>query len=167
MVEYRETIVIEVDRSRVWMAINDPGILESCIPGCQEFSGTSEDGYSARVTLKIGPVKATFNGTVQLEDVVDGTSCTIIGEGQGGVAGFAKGSAKVKLVDATEGTEMTYEVDARVGGKIARLGSRLIKGSAKKIADEFFQRLRDELTDSGHPEDEGVQVVDSVTAHSQ
>ena len=146
MVEYSATKIIEAERSCVWAAINDPEILKQCIPGCQEFEGNSAEGYSAVVTQKIGPVKATFRGNVELIDVVDETSCTIVGEGKGGAAGFAKGSAKVALRDADEGTELTYEIDARVGGKIAQIGSRLVKGAAKKVADEFFSRLQDQFS---------------------
>ncbi len=150
MIEYGGTALIEADRSRVWAAINDPEILQTCIPGCKEFSGSPEDGFSAVVTLKIGPVKATFRGTVELSDLVSQSSCVIVGEGKGGAAGFAKGSAKVSLRDAGEGTELTYDVDARVGGKIAQIGSRLVKGTAKKVADEFFRRLQARLDGSVH-----------------
>ena len=148
MVEYSGNTLIEADRSRVWAAINDPEILQACIPGCKEFSGTAEEGFSAVVTQKIGPVKATFRGTVELSDVVFETSCTIAGEGKGGAAGFAKGSAAVSLADAEGGTELIYDVNARVGGKIAQIGSRLVKGAAKKVADEFFRRLKAELSET-------------------
>lgn len=145
MVDYCEAKAITADRHEVWAAINDPEVLKACIPGCKEFTGSLADGYTAVVTAKIGPVKATFQGNVNLEDVVDGESCTIVGEGKGGVAGFAKGSAKVKLKDVKEGTELSYEVDARIGGKVAQMGSRLVRGAAKKVADSFFTKLQAHL----------------------
>lgn len=150
MVQYHEAKLIAADRRRVWAAINDPEILQSCITGCKEFSGTQKEGYTAVVTAKIGPVNATFNGVVSLEDIVEDVSCTIVGEGKGGVAGFAKGSAKVNLKDAEGGTELSYDVDARIGGKIAQMGSRLVRGAAKKVADEFFTKLQLQLNENNH-----------------
>lgn len=145
MIEHSGTTAISASRKIVWGAINDPELLMKCIPGCTEFSGTAAEGYLATVTQKIGPVKATFRGSVELTDVVLETSCTIVGKGKGGAAGFAKGFAKVSLKDIEGGTEVTYSVDARIGGKIAQIGSRLLRGFAKKIADEFFRRLQTEL----------------------
>lgn len=137
--------LIPTDRETVWKAINDPQLLKACIPGCQELEETDEGeggGYAAKVQAKIGPVKAVFNGHVRLEDVVVPESYTIIGEGKGGAAGFAKGNAKVHLeaVDAGN-TKLTYTADAQVGGKLAQLGSRLIQGTARKYADDFFANL--------------------------
>lgn len=145
MIEYSGKTSIAVTRNIVWSAINNPEILKACIPGCTEFTGTPEKGYLAVVTQKIGPVKATFRGNVQLTDIFQEESCTIVGEGKGGAAGFAKGLAKVSLKDIEGGTEVTYTVDARIGGKIAQIGSRLVKGVAKKVADEFFKRLQAKL----------------------
>lgn len=135
--------VIAADRMTVWNALNDPDILKASIPGCQELTGSVEEGYAATVTQKVGPVKATFKGHVTLSDIVPGESYTISGEGKGGAAGFAKGAARVSLVDSADGgTGLAYEVDAKVGGKIAQLGSRIIDGFAKKMADQFFTNFQ-------------------------
>ncbi len=134
---------IAADRATVWAALNDAETLKACIPGCEELTGSPEDGFSAVVKQKVGPVKATFKGDVVLSDVVPETSYTISGEGKGGVAGFAKGAAQVALADHPEGgTELTYSVDAKVGGKLAQLGSRLVDSFATKMADQFFERFQ-------------------------
>ena len=117
-------------------------MLKSAIPGCQELTGSPEEGFEATVKQKVGPVSATFHGRVALSDVVPLTSYTITGEGKGGAAGFAKGSAAVALADSEGGTLLTYDVTANVGGKLAQLGSRLIDGFAKKMADSFFDNFR-------------------------
>ena len=130
---------IAAPREVVWAALNDPEVLKSAIPGCQELTGTPESGFEAIVKQKVGPVSATFQGKVQLTDVVPLTSYTIAGEGKGGAAGFAKGEAAVALADGEDGgTLLSYNVKANVGGKLAQLGSRLIDGFAKKMADGFF-----------------------------
>jgi uncharacterized protein len=134
--------LIAADRQRVWEALNDPAILKAAIPGCQEMTGTPGEGFEAVVKQKVGPVSATFKGAVQLSNVVPGESYTITGEGKGGAAGFAKGGADVKLEDAEGGTMLTYDVKASVGGKLAQLGSRIIDGFAKKMADQFFDDFR-------------------------
>lgn len=137
---------IAADRQAVWAALNDPEVLKACIPGCEELTGTPEDGFEATVKQKVGPVKATFKGSVALSDVVPGEGYTISGEGKGGVAGFAKGGAKVQLADHPEGgTELTYDVEAKVGGKIAQLGSRLVDSFATRMADQFFERFQNHL----------------------
>jgi uncharacterized protein len=137
--ELTGTRLIAADRATVWAALNDPEILKEAIPGCQEMSGNPEEGFAATVKQKVGPVSATFKGAVQLSNVVVGESYTISGEGKGGAAGFAKGGADVRLEDAEGGTLLTYDVKASVGGKLAQLGSRLIDGFAKKMADQFFE----------------------------
>lgn len=134
--------VIAASRQDVWRALNDPEVLRACIPGCDELAGSPEEGFEAKVTQKVGPVKATFRGAVQISDVVEAESYRISGEGKGGVAGFASGGAVVTLADVEGGTELSYDVDARVGGKIAQLGSRLIDSFARKMADQFFERFR-------------------------
>ncbi|ABD56294.1 CoxG family protein [Jannaschia sp. CCS1] len=145
---------IAADRAEVWAALNDAETLKACIPGCEELTGTPEDGFEAVVKQKVGPVKATFKGGVTLSDVVPGESYTISGEGKGGVAGFAKGGAKVHLADHPEGgTELTYDVDAKVGGKIAQLGSRLVNSFATKMADQFFERFQERLEGGGDVEE--------------
>jgi uncharacterized protein len=139
--ELEGTKTIAADRAKVWEKLNDADVLRACIPGCQELTGTPEDGFAATVVQKVGPVKATFKGEVALSNVVPGQSYTITGEGKGGVAGFAKGGADVALTDVAGGTELTYRVTAQVGGKLAQLGNRIIGGFARKMADEFFDRF--------------------------
>jgi len=131
-------VTLPADRQAVWAALNDPMVLRACIPGCQELEKISDTEFQAIAKISIGPVKATFKGGVTLTDLVPPDSYTISGEGQGGVAGWAKGGAKVRLEDAEGGTRLIYDVDANVGGKIAQLGGRLVNGVAKKYADEFF-----------------------------
>jgi uncharacterized protein len=129
----------------VWSAILNPEVLKSCIPGCESMTGTPETGFEAVVVQKVGPVKARFTGAVQLSDMVPGKGLTISGEGKGGPAGFAKGGAKVELEPVGEGTRLTYTVEANVGGKLAQLGSRIIDGFAKKMADQFFENFKNAL----------------------
>ncbi len=134
--------VIAADIDTVWTHLNNPDTLKACIPGCEELTGSAEEGFAAVVKQKVGPVKATFKGEVTLENVVPGESYTITGEGKGGVAGFAKGGADVKLRSVEGGTELAYDVQAKVGGKLAQLGNRIIGGFARKMADEFFERFQ-------------------------
>ncbi len=126
------------DRKTVWKALNDPEILKVCIPGCETLEKISDTEFQAVVKLTIGPVSARFKGKVRLDDLDPPNSYTIAGEGEGGVAGFAKGSAAVSLSDVAEGTKLSYKASAATGGKIAQLGQRLVAGSAKKTADQFF-----------------------------
>ncbi len=147
--EMSGTREIAAPRATVWAALNDPDVLRACIPGCQELTGSPEDGFEATVVQKVGPVKATFKGGVTLEDVVPPESYRLVGEGKGGAAGFAKGAADVKLTEIPEGTELAYTVDAKVGGKLAQLGSRIVDGFAKKMADQFFERFKDEVEGAG------------------
>ena len=129
-------------RTAVWRALNDPEVLKACIPGCSELSGSPQQGFEATVTQKVGPVKATFKGSIELSEIVEPESYTISGQGKGGAAGFAKGSAKVRLAEVEGGTELGYEVEARVGGKLAQIGSRIISGVARKLTNEFFERFQ-------------------------
>jgi uncharacterized protein len=129
---------IAAPRQRVWEALNDPEVLRQCIPGCEEIAKLSDVEWTAKVTAKVGPVKAKFGGKVTLSDLDPPNGYTITGEGTGGAAGFAKGGAAVKLVDAGVGTLLSYTVKAQVGGKLAQIGSRLIDGASRKLADEFF-----------------------------
>jgi carbon monoxide dehydrogenase subunit G len=130
-------VQIDAPRDVVWAKLNDPEILQASIPGCDKLEKT-EDGFRASAKIKIGPVSARFSGKVVLSDLDPPNGYRISGEGEGGVAGFAKGGAVVRLVENEGGTLLTYEVDAQIGGKLAQLGQRLINGSAKKISDEFF-----------------------------
>lgn len=132
---------IAADRATVWAALLNPDVLKECVPGAQEVTGTPDDGFEATVTQKVGPVKATFKGQVTLLDRVEPESLTLSGEGKGGAAGFAKGEARVRLEESDEGTRLIYEVEAKVGGKLAQLGSRIVDGFAKKMADQFFANL--------------------------
>jgi carbon monoxide dehydrogenase subunit G len=140
--ELSGTRVIAADIDTVWAHLNSPETLMACIPGCEELTGSPEEGFAAVVKQKVGPVKATFKGEVVLENVIPGQSYTITGEGKGGVAGFAKGGADVVLKTVEGGTELTYEAQAKVGGKLAQLGNRIIGGFARKMADEFFERFQ-------------------------
>jgi len=135
--------VIAADRATVWQHLNSAETLMACIPGCEELTGSPEEGFEAVVKQKVGPVSATFKGKVTLSDIVAPESYTISGEGKGGVAGFAKGGAKVRLAEVPEGTELTYEVEAKVGGKLAQLGNRIINGFAKKMTDSFFETFQE------------------------
>ena len=128
-------------REAVWAALNDPEVLKQCIPGCEEIVKTSDTEMTAKVSAKVGPVSAKFTGSVTLSDMDPPNGYTISGEGKGGVAGFAKGGAKVRLSPDGDGTLLTYEVSASVGGKLAQIGARLIDATAKKMAEEFFGRL--------------------------
>ncbi|SDW99747.1 CoxG family protein [Litoreibacter albidus] len=134
---------INADVATVWAALLDPEVLKACVPGCQEMAGSPEEGFEATVVQKVGPVKATFKGAVQMTDVVAPTSMTISGEGKGGAAGFAKGGADVRLEAQGDMTVLHYDVEAKVGGKLAQLGSRIIDGFAKKMADQFFNNFQD------------------------
>jgi uncharacterized protein len=129
---------IPASRQRVWEALNDPDVLKQCIPGCQSLEKVSDTEFNGRVVASVGPVRATFGGKVTLSDLDPPQSYTITGEGSGGVAGFAKGGAKVNLAEAGAETLLTYDVQAQVGGKLAQIGSRLIDGVARKMANDFF-----------------------------
>ena len=128
-------------REKVWAALNDPEILKACIPGCQSLDKIGDNEFSAVATNKVGPVKATFKGKVRLIDLDPPNGYKIQGEGDGGIAGFAKGGAVVRLSDKDGGTLLTYNVEAQIGGKLAQLGQRLINGAAKKLADDFFVKF--------------------------
>ena len=130
-------VELPATRQVVWEALNDPEVLKACIPGCQSLEKVG-DSLQAVAKVKVGPVAATFKGKVDLLDLDPPNGYRISGEGEGGVAGFAKGGATVKLSDIPEGTKLAYDVEAQVGGKIAQLGARLIDGVAKKMADQFF-----------------------------
>jgi carbon monoxide dehydrogenase subunit G len=140
---------IAAPRQRVWEALNDPEMLRQCIPGCEEIVKVSDVEWTAKVTAKVGPVKAKFAGKVTLSDLDPPNGYTITGEGTGGAAGFAKGGAAVKLVDQGAGTLLTYTVKAQVGGKLAQIGSRLIDGTARKLAEEFFSAFAALLSGPG------------------
>ena len=133
--------VINASQATVWAALNNPEVLRQCIPGCKEIEQISPTELRAKATIKVGPITATFGGTVTFSDVDEPNGYTITGEGQGGVAGFAKGSARVRLEPVGATTILHYDVRADVGGKIAQLGSRLIDSTARKLAGEFFEKF--------------------------
>ncbi len=140
---------IAAPKEVVWAALLDRDVLKEAVPGCQEMEGSAEEGFTATVVQKVGPVKATFKGGVTLSDIVEGESLTLSGEGKGGPAGFAKGGAKVRLEPVEAGTKLVYDVEAKVGGKLAQLGSRIIDGFAKKMADQFFTRFQETVEGPG------------------
>jgi uncharacterized protein len=135
--EYR----IAAPQRKVWDALNDSDVLKQCIAGCEEMQKTSPTEFTARVQARVGPVSARFNGKVTLTDLDPPNGYKISGEGQGGVAGFAKGSADVRLAPDGDATKLTYKVNAQVGGKLAQIGSRLIDSTAHKYADDFFAKF--------------------------
>ena len=136
---------IPAPRQKVWIALNDPQVLRACIPGCETLERTGDDSFKATAAVKIGPISARFNGAVQLLDRDEPNSYRIQGEGQGGVAGFAKGGAIVRLADEGPFTVLNYAVQAQGGGKIAQLGGRLIDATSKQMADQFFDRFTAEV----------------------
>jgi carbon monoxide dehydrogenase subunit G len=136
---------IAAPRQVVWEALNDTTILKSSIPGCESLEKTGDNQMKATAAVKLGPISARFNGAVTLSDIDAPNGYTITGEGQGGVAGFAKGGAKVFLTDDAGATLLKYEVNAQVGGKLAQLGARLIDATAKQMAEQFFTKFSDEV----------------------
>ena len=154
--EYR----ISAPRDKVWEALNDPEILKICIPGCEELNKDSETELSAKVSTKVGPVSAKFVGKVTLSDINPPEGYNISGEGQGGVAGFAKGGANVKLSEDGDETVLTYTATAQVGGKLAQIGSRLIDSTAKKMANQFFSKFAEEV---GAEATAGTKADDKTT----
>ncbi|MBN35515.1 MAG: carbon monoxide dehydrogenase [Rhodospirillaceae bacterium] len=143
---------INAPRETVWQALNDPEILKQCISGCQELDKESDTALTAKVKTKIGPVSATFKGKVSLTDLDPPKGYTISGEGQGGVAGFAKGGARVTLEEDGSATVLRYVADGQVGGKLAQVGARLVEGSARKVADDFFKTFNDLVGTAETPE---------------
>lgn len=136
---------LAITQQQAWDALNDPEVLKLCIPGCDKVEPTGENQYAVGMAVKIGPVSAKFSGKITLSDIVPPQSYTIGFDGQGGVAGFGKGKAQVNLQPSEGGCELSYTVNAQVGGKIAQLGQRLIDGAAKGMAEDFFKRFDDEM----------------------
>jgi carbon monoxide dehydrogenase subunit G len=152
-----DTRTIEADKATVWAALLNPEVLKECVPGATEVTGSPEEGFEAVVTQKVGPVKATFKGAVTVSNMTLHESLTLTGEGKGGAAGFAKGSADVRLDEADGVTTLSYDVEAKVGGKLAQLGSRIVDGFAKKMADQFFARL-EEVIEGPKEDDEAPEA---------
>ena len=153
--ELQEEIFINAPRDVVYAALNDPDILKQCIPGCQELTKESDTELAAKVTLKVGPVKANLSGDVTLDPSNAPAHFSLSGEGNGGVAGFAKGGADVELIEQDGGTLLKYTAKADVGGKLAQLGSRLIVSTSKKLAKNFFEEFNTVLVGEGGEENEG------------
>jgi carbon monoxide dehydrogenase subunit G len=140
--ELNGEVMIEAPRERVWEALNDPVALQACIPGCEEVVDESPTVRRARVMVKVGPVRARFNGRVTLSEIEPPERCVMSFEGSGGAAGMASGHSKVELHEESAGTRLTYTVKASVGGKLGQIGGRMMDASAKQLADQFFQALR-------------------------
>ena len=158
---------IAASRQKIWEALNDPEILKASIPGCESMEKLSDTELKATAAIKIGPISARFSGKVQLTDLDPPNGYTIGGEGQGGVAGFAKGGATVRLSDAEGGgTLLSYDVKAQVGGKIAQLGARLIDATAKQMADQFFDRFSAQVATAEVAEAAGIEVPQPMPAKS-
>jgi carbon monoxide dehydrogenase subunit G len=143
--DMQATRSLGVTQQQAWQALNDPEVLKLCIPGCDKVEATAEHEYDIGMALRIGPVSAKFKGHIVLSDIVPPASYRISFEGQGGPAGFGKGSAQVQLTPTAAGCELAYTVNASVGGKVAQLGQRLIDGAAKSLAEDFFKRFDDEM----------------------
>ncbi len=157
---------INASPAQVWDALMDAEVLCQCVPGCQEMTGSPQEGFEATVVQKVGPVKATFKGAVTLSEMDPPHSLKLSGQGKGGPAGFAKGSAQVTLTPEDGGTLLAYEVEANVGGKLAQLGSRIIDGFAKKMTDQFFARFQEvvEGPPQEAPENSGDEGGDDSAA---
>jgi len=154
---------IEADREKTWNALNDTEVLKASMPGCESFEATGENTFQAKITAKVGPVKARFTFKVNLTDIDPPNGYTINGEGHGGAAGFANGSATVTLAEDDGATMLSYRVKANVGGKLAQLGGRLIDGTARKMADDFFGNFVAIVVDGTQGPDQTVTTDPSVS----
>ncbi len=160
--EYR----IAAAREKVWLALNDPDVLAQCIEGCQSMTKVAEDAYTTSIKAKVGPVSATFSADLNLSDLNPPSSYTLNGSVKGGAAGFGKGAARVSLVEDGDATILRYQVDANVGGKLAQVGSRLIDGAARKMADDFFRKFS-ELVAPGQAEKVAAPPVEGYERSGQ
>lgn len=158
--ELNGDILIAAPREQVWAALNDPAVLARCIPGCESMEATSDTERTARVAVKVGPVRARFTGHLRLNDVRPGEGCTLQFEGSGGAAGMAKGQSTVSLADEGDGTRLGYTAQASVGGKLGQVGGRMIDAAAKQMADQFFAAFQNELA----PEQAMAPVSDEGVA---
>jgi len=156
--ELTGVVVMEARRAQVWDALNDAAVLQACIPGCEEVVNESDTVRRARVMIKLGPVRARFNGTLTLSEVVAPERCLMSFEGSGGAAGMASGRSQVELIEEGGQTRVTYTVQASVGGKLGQIGGRLLDASARQLADQFFVALRAHLA----PTDEVGTVLAEV-----
>ena len=149
---------LAITQQQAWTALNDPAVLKICIPGCDKVEPTGENQYAIGMALKIGPVSAKFSGKITLMDIMPPESYKLSFEGQGGPAGFGKGSAAVKLTPNADGCDLSYTANASVGGKIAQLGQRLVDGAAKSMAEDFFKRFDQEMQRQ-HPDAYAAKMV--------
>ncbi len=149
---------LAITQQQAWDALNDPAVLKTCIPGCDKVEAAGENQYAIGMALKVGPVSAKFTGKITLTDIKPLESYRLSFEGQGGPAGFGKGSAALTLTPNTDGCELAYTVNASVGGKIAQLGQRLVDGAARSMAEDFFKRFDDEMQRQ-HPDAYAAKVV--------
>jgi len=148
---------IHASRERVWQALNDPEMLKRCIPGCESLEQVGEDEFAARIMAAIGPVRARFNTALSITDSQPPESYRLVGEGKGGAAGFGSGSARVRLEDKDGGTLLSYDAELKVGGKLAQVGSRLVVGATRKMADEFFGAFSTQI-------DPGAEKIETESA---
>jgi|TARA_B110000093_G_scaffold147120_1_gene159545 carbon monoxide dehydrogenase subunit G len=149
--DFKDNRTIAATPEKVWECLLDPSVLKECVPGCQSLTGNVDEGFEATVVQRVGPVKATFKGVVQLSDLNAPQSLRISGKGEGGVAGFARGGADVTLIADGAGTKISYAVTAQIGGKLAQLGSRIIDSFVSKMADQFFETFQTQVEGSNVP----------------
>ena len=157
---------IPAPRERVWAALNDAEVLRQAVPGCEEIEKISDTEFTARVVIKVGPVRAAFKGRVTLSDLDPPNGYTISGEGQGGVAGFANGGATVRLSEDGEGTLLSYQAKATVGGKLAQVGQRMLGGASRKLTGEFFERFSNAVAGVPEAPPAAVEVPAAETARA-
>jgi len=138
--------LVPASQEETWNALNDPEVLKACVPGCESIERISGNDFQVLMVARVGPVSAKFKGKLSLSDIKPPTSYSISFEGQGGAAGFAKGSANVRLSSEASSTRLSYDVKANVGGKLAQIGSRLVDGAARKVADDFFKNFNEKLS---------------------
>lgn len=155
--------LLAVPRADVWRALNDPAVLQRCVPGCDSFEADGDNKYRVAMQATVGPVRARFTGKLQISDVVPLTSYALTFEGSGGVAGFGKGTANVFLEEAEQGTRLRYSAQAQVGGRLAQVGARLIDGVTKRMADDFFTRFTNELVTPQAAEAGSANAIPSAT----
>ena len=163
--ELTGAVVMEAKRVRVWDALNDAAVLQACIPGCEEVVNESDTVRRARVMIKLGPVRARFNGTLTLSEVVAPERCLMSFEGSGGAAGMASGRSQVELIEEGGQTRVTYTVHASVGGKLGQIGGRLLDASARQLADQFFAALQAHLAPSAEVASVSDEVLQPVEPH--
>ena len=158
--EIKGAYKIAAAREQVWTALNDPEVLKKCLPGCEKLEREGDNAFTATIKVKVGPVSARFSGAVKLEGLDPPNGYHLVGEGKGGVAGFAKGGAKVTLREDGAATVLAYDADAKVGGKLAQIGSRLILGTARKLADGFFKKFAETVAPGTAAEKVAVEAED-------